>query len=79
MNTIEAKGPSSAASPEQSLDQDAWLDDALEDTFPASDPISTFHADAAIFIRESRPKTTSGFSTTTPAGDPAATRWATVS
>ena len=30
MNTMESKVPSSAAAPEQSLDQDMWLDTALE-------------------------------------------------
>jgi hypothetical protein len=74
MNTIESKVPSSAEAPEQSLDQDMWLDTALEDTFPASDPISTFHADGAIFIREAHPKTITGFPTTTPADGPTATR-----
>ena len=73
MNTIELKVPSSAAAPEQSLDQEVWLDTALEDTFPASDPISTYHADDAIFIREARPKTITSLSTTTPADDPIAT------
>ena len=52
--------PSSAEAPGQSRDQDVWLDTALEDTFPASDPISIFHADDAIFIRESHPKTIAG-------------------
>jgi len=69
MNTIELKVPSSAAAPEQSLDQEVWLDTALEDTFPASDPISTYHADDAIFTRE----TITSPSTTTPADDPIAT------
>jgi len=73
MNTIESKVSSSAAAPDQSLDQDAWLDTALEDTFPASDPISTFHADGAIFIREARHTTISGFSTTTQTDEPMAT------
>ena len=70
MNTIESKVPSSAAAPEQSLDQEAWLDTALEDTFPASDPISTFHADGAIFLREARAATFAACSTTTRAVDP---------
>ena len=55
---------------ESPLDQDTWLDTALEGTFPASDPIATFHSDGAIFIREARAKTSAACSTTTPAIDP---------
>jgi len=69
MSTIELEEPSSAAAPEQPLDQDLWLDTALDDTFPASDPISTFHADDAIFIREARATTSATLSTTTLAVD----------
>ena len=54
MTTIESKAHSCAAAPEKSLEQEMWLDAALEDTFPASDPIATFRADSAIFIREAR-------------------------
>ena len=50
---MESKEPSNDAAPERPLDQDMWLDAALEGTFPASNPIASYRSVDAIFIRES--------------------------